>query len=137
MNTRGRLGLWFGCLVLAIAAFSIFLGVPVGMDVILRITLVFLLPAWLLCIPLIVAFKDAENARIWIILLSGAVIGPLVLVIWCIILQLRGGDAYTIWHGDPVAPGTSVFMAFAAIVGFVLTAIYGISLKILHRRFAA
>jgi hypothetical protein len=135
MNTRVRLGLWFGCLALAVAAFSLFLGVPLGMDVILRITLVFLLPAWLLCIPMIVGFKDAEKARIWIIILSGAVTGPLVLMARC--LQLRGGDAYAIWHGDPVAPGTSVFMAFAAIVGLVLTAIYGISLKILHRRFAA
>jgi hypothetical protein len=132
-----RVGLWFGCLIIAVPLFSLLfirLFSPGG-DVILicRITMMFALPVWFLHLPFTVKLKDAEDRRIWIILVSGILIGPLSLTIWCLILQLGGGDARTIWQGDPLASSTAACMIFASVVGFLATAIYGISLKVIYR----
>jgi hypothetical protein len=56
----------------------------------------FALPVWFLYLPFTVKLKDAEDRRIWIILVSGILIGPLALTVWCLILQLLGGDARAI-----------------------------------------
>jgi hypothetical protein len=131
-----RIGVWFGCLLVAVAFFSLLLIRPFRAgDVMLvfRITMMFALPVWFLYLPFIVKLKDAEDRRIWIILVSGILIGPLSLTIWCLILQLRGGDARAIWQGDPLAGSTAADMIFASVVGFLATAIYGISLKVIYR----
>jgi hypothetical protein len=86
-----------------------------------------------LYLPFIVKLSDAEDNRIWIILVSGTLIGPLALAVWCLILQLRGGDAHDIWQGDPLAASTGACMIFASVVGFFATAIHGISLKTIYR----
>jgi len=137
-----RIGLWLGCLLIAVALFSLLFirfSSPGG-DVIwgvyiwvYRITMMFALPVWFLYLPLTVKLKDAEDSRIWILLVSGSLIGPLSLTIWCLILQLRGGDARAIWQGDPLAGSTAMYMIFASVVGFLATAIYGISLKVIYR----
>ena len=103
------------------------------MILVCRISMMFALPVWFLYLPFTVKLKDAEDKRIWIILVSGILIGPLSLTIWCFILQLRGGDARTIWQGDPLAASTAACMIFASVVGFLATAIYGISLKVIYR----
>jgi hypothetical protein len=139
-----RIGLWFGCLLIAVALFSLlflrFNSSP-DRDVIwegyiwvYRVTMMFALPVWSLYLPLTVKLKDAEDNRIWILLVSGTLIGPLSLTIWFLILQLRGGDAHTIWgQGDPEAPSTAAFMIYASVVGFLAAAIYGIFLKVIYR----
>ena len=138
MKLLTRIGVWFGCLLIAVALFSLlFIRLfSAGGDVMLvcRITMMFALPVWFLYLPFTVKLKDAEDRRIWIILVSGILIGPLSLTIWCLILQLRGGDAHTIWgQGDPEAPSTAAFMIYASVVGLFATAIYGISLKVIYR----
>jgi hypothetical protein len=134
INIIRRIGLWACCLILAVTLFSLPFGA--GFAVVFRVTMTFALPVWFLYLPLIVAFKDVEKRRIWIILVSGILIGPTALALWCLILQLRGGDAYTIWHGDPLAPSTGACMIFASVVGVLATAIYGTSLRVLYRRSA-
>jgi hypothetical protein len=133
-----RIGLWFGCLLIAVALFSLLfirLYGGAGSDVMLvcRISMMFALPVWFLYLPFTVKLKDAEDRRIWTILVSGILIGPLSLTIWCLILQLHGSDAHTIWHGDPLIPSTAACMIFASVVGLFATAIYGISLKVIYR----
>ena len=64
--------------------------------------MVFALPAWCLYLPFVIAFKDAEGRRIWTILFSGILIGPVSLAFRCLIFQLRGGDPYTICQADPL-----------------------------------
>ncbi len=138
MNLLTRIGLWFGCLLLAVGLFSVlfirFFSPGGEVMFIFRITMMFAFPVWLLCLPLIVKLRDAEDNRIWIILASGILIGPLALTIWCLILQLFGGDAHAIWHADDLAPGTGICMIFASVVGFLTTLLYGIALKILYRQ---
>ena len=137
MNILARIGLWFGCLLLAVGLFSVLLirSNGGGGDVLLvcRITLMFALPVWFLYLPFTVKLKDAEGRRIWIILVSGILIGPLALTVWCLILQLLGGDAHAIWQGDPLFASTAACMIFASVVGFLATSIYGISLKAIYR----
>jgi hypothetical protein len=138
MNLLTRIGLWFGCLLLAVGLFSVlfirFFSPGGEVMFIFRITMMFAFPVWLLYLPITIKLRDVEDNRIWIILASGILIGPLALTIWCLILQLFGGGAHAIWHGDDLAPSTVACMIFASVVGFLTTLLYGIALKILHRQ---
>jgi hypothetical protein len=137
MNILTRIGLWFGCFLIAVALFSLLFSQLFSnggaVMFIFRATMTLALPVWFLYLPFIVKLKDSEDRRIWIILVSGILIGPLALTVWCLILQLGGGDARDIWQGDPLAPSTAACMIFASVVGFLATAIYGISLKVVYR----
>jgi hypothetical protein len=114
MSVARRMGLWFGSLLLGITLFSLLMtmsplfGISRSFQVgavllIFRITMGFAFPAWCLYLPLVMAFKDAEEKRLWTLLVSGILIGPASLVLWGLILQVRGGDPQKIWHGDPLA----------------------------------
>jgi len=131
MDILRRIGLWFGSLILSVTLFSLLLDGP--LIFIFRITMIFAFPVWCLCLPFVIAFKDAEKRRPWILLLSGTLIGPASLALWCLILQLRGGDPHTIWYGDPLAGPAWLFWIYALIVGFLTTSIYLVSLRALHR----
>ncbi len=132
MNTLRRIGLWFGSLLFSVTLFSVlFTG---GRAVIFRVTMMFALPAWCLYLPFVIALKDAEQGRIWIILFSGILIGPASLILWGLIPQLRGGDPVAIWQGDPLIGGTALVMICALMVGFLTTCVYVIALKVLYRR---
>jgi hypothetical protein len=96
--------------------------------------MIFAFPAWYLCLPFVIALRNAEERRGWTILFSGILIGPASLAIWGLILQLRGGHPQKIWHGDPLVLGLNGAMIFAMIVGFLTTSFYVIVLKVLHRR---
>ena len=142
MNTFKRIGLWFGSLLVSVTLFSLLFNLlfsgagffrAASVLLAFRFTMIFALPAWCLYLPFVIALKDAEERRIWTILWSGILIGPASLVLWGLILQLRGGDPYKIWHGDPLAFGLSGAMIFAVIVGFLATSFYAIALKVLQR----
>jgi len=135
------MGLSFGSLLLSALLFSLsFSGrfragsfVPA-----FHVTMVFALPVWCLYLPFVIAFKDAEGRQIWTILFSGILIGPVSLALWCLILQLKGGDPYTIWHGDPlIGLGGIAAMIYAVIVGFLTTSLYLLALRVLHRLLTA
>jgi hypothetical protein len=147
-NAFGRVGLWFGCLLLSVALFSllfnlVFNGTPFQAGVfnwagavflVFRITMKFALPVWCLCLPFVIALKDAEEGRMRTILVSGILIGPAALGLWCFMLQLRGGDTTKIWLGDPlIGLGGISGMIYALIVGFLTTSFYVVALKVLHR----
>jgi hypothetical protein len=95
----------------------------------------FAIPVWCLYLPFVIALKDAEGRRRWIILLSGILMGPTSLALWGLTLQLRGADPHNIWQGDPlIGLGGIAAMIFAAIVGFLTTSFYLIALRVLRRR---
>jgi hypothetical protein len=136
MSTFSRIGLSFGSLLFSAILFSLCLTGLFRAGTFLPIvyvTMVFALPVWCLYLPLVIALKDAE-ARRWTILLSGILIGPASLALWCLILQLRGGDASTVWHGDPLTGvGGLAAIICALIVGFLTTSLYLLALRVLHR----
>jgi hypothetical protein len=104
---------------------------------IFRITMTFAFPAWCLYLPFVMALQDAAARRIWTLLVSGILIGPASLVLWGLILQVRGGDPQKIWHSDPLAFGMGWAMIFALIVGLLTTSCYVIALKFLHHHSTA
>ena len=134
MNTLSRVALWFGSVVLSVGVFSMLLSRGAGVLFILRVAMIFALPVWCLYLPFVFALKDAEGRRIWIILVSGVLIGPASLALLGLIQQLRGVDSQRIWQGDPLIGGTPLFMISASVIGFLTTALYGIGLKAFHRR---
>jgi len=139
-----RVGLWFMALLLAVGLFSLLFclmpnvaahsietlsGVSVA-------TLMLAFPVACLCLPLVIGLKDAEEHRIWIILFSGILIGPVSMALWSFFLQWRGEDSHTVWHGDPLLGiGGLAGMAFATIVGSLTALFYVIALRVIHRRF--
>jgi O-antigen ligase len=133
----GRIGLWFISLILSVAFFCLLLSLfpSVGLNFpIFRITFIAALPVWCLFLPVVIAIRDAEERRGRFILFSGTFIGPVSVVLWCIILQLRGNDSHTVWYGDPlIGVGGISGGIFALIVGFLTTSFYVIGLKRLQR----
>jgi hypothetical protein len=144
VNRLRRIGLWFGSLLLSVTLFSLLFNLHfsgpgffrVGtVLLVFRVTLIFALPVWCLYLPFVIALKDAEEGRMWTILISGVLIGPAALVFWGLLLQLRGADPDAIWRGDPLAIGMGGAVIFALIVGFLTTSVYVIAaLKVLHHR---
>lgn len=143
VNMLKRLGLWFSSLLFSVTLFSLLFNLhfngPGSFQVgtillIFRVTLILALPVGCLYLPCVIALKDAEEERIWTILVSGVLIGPAALVFWGLLLQLKGGDPDAIWHGDALAFGMGGAVTFALIVGFLTASIYVIALKILHHR---
>jgi hypothetical protein len=143
MDTLGRIGLWFGSLLVSVTLFSLLFNLLFSgpgffraetVRLIFRATMIFAFPVWCLYLPLVIALKDAEERRIWVLLFSGILIGPVSLALWGLILQVRGEDPRKIWHGDPLLFGLIGGMICALIVGFLTTSSYVIALKVLHRR---
>jgi hypothetical protein len=102
-----------------------------SLDVGLRIAQVFFLPVWLLYIPLVFKLKDSKNGRIWIMLGSGLLLGPVVIAIWCGVSIAQGATPSTVWHGDPLVASTAALMILSAFLTLAIVGIYGMSLKFL------
>ena len=151
-DTFRRIGLWLCSFVVAVTLLSLLCCLPFSfrsfavifqftsvlrwfLSLVLQITTILALPVWLLYLPFVVAVKDAEGPRLWIILTSGTLIGPACLTILGLILQLGGGDAHSIWHGDGgISLGIVQSMPLAFGVGFVSASLYVIGLRAIHRR---
>jgi len=138
MNALRRVGLSLGCLLFSVTLFSLVFILLFGagaVPLVFRVAIMVAIPVWCLYLPFVIALKDAEGWRIWIILLSGILIGPTSLALWGLTLQLRGGDPHKIWQGDPlIGLGGIAAIIFAAIVGFLTTSFYLIALRALRRR---
>jgi hypothetical protein len=84
--------------------------------------------------PVLIVLRNTEEQRMPIILLGGILIGPASMALWSLVLQWRGGDTHTIWHGDPLTgAGGFVAMLFALIVGSLTTFLYIFALNVTHR----
>lgn len=134
LSQSTRAALWSACCLLLAAISCLLFGKAGSLDVGLRFTLVFVLPAWLLYLPVILKLKDAGNHRLWIILGSGPLLGPAVLALWFGVSITRGESPSALWQGDPLGPGTPILIFGSAIFTFVIAAIYGASLRLLHAR---
>lgn len=131
MRTLGRIGLSFGCVLLSVLLFflrgvrsSAHAGQLGSLVQFGFIGLIVALPVWLLALPLVVALKDAEGWRGWVILLGGVSIGPSFILVWTLIAT---GGRFN-WKGD----GYSLFAAFA--ISSLTTLFYLLALKFFRRR---
>ncbi len=131
MRTWQRIGLWSGCFLLSVSLFSLFFGS--GAMVVFRVAMTFALPVSLLFLPFVVRLRDAEKNRSMILLAAGALLGPVCLAFWGLILQLRGGNAQMIWVGDGLDQGFASASICALIVGSLASGCYVCVLKALRR----
>ena len=135
--TLVRVALWFVSFLLADLCFSLFFGfysLNISVSAACFIfTAIFALPAWCLFLPIVIAFKDAEERRIWGILSGGTLIGPLSLLLWDAAEWLHNVNSQGTWLWDSGVLPVS-FLVCAVIVGFLTTCAYVYGLKILHGR---
>jgi hypothetical protein len=132
MTIPRRLALAFFCMLLAFAIFAILGTVPLAIRYGPRHTLpaVQLMPVyffftilgWILALPFVIFFKNANGWRSWAILVIGAAIGPCLFLGWPLLaygrINLQGG-------------GGAALMA--SFIGFLATVFY----VLLLRRFAS
>lgn len=129
MTTPKRMALAFGCMLLAIAILGVISAVHSAIRYGLQHTLhnieawpVFLLfafPGWVLALPFVILFENADGWRTWAILAIGTAIGPCFILTWTLIAS--GGRIA--WQGNSFAIGMSL------LVGFLITALYVLLLR--------
>jgi hypothetical protein len=148
VSVWSRIGLWFVSLLVGAGLFSLLLSLwltmagsaKIGLAVsVFRITMMCALPIWCLCLPVVMMVKDAGR-RVWTILLIGSLIGPLLIGLWFLVLQIGGANQQAIWQGDPLmgwAGGGIAGMIFALIVGLLTSSFYLVAFRALHRRSVA
>jgi hypothetical protein len=142
MSVPRRVGLWIYAFLLAVSLFGLLFclaidtewtakGLPATTvtdfleDLLVDSlgTLMYALPGAFLYLPIVIGLKDAEGRRIWIILISGIVIGPFSMAIWCLCFQ------YSL-----LAPAGLTILLFAIIVGSLAALFYAIALRFVYRR---
>jgi hypothetical protein len=133
VNAITRVVLWFAALLLSALLFSALPGRGLPNLFIMRITLIFALPAWLLYLPLVVAYSNATGRELRNLLIVGFLIGPASLAALAAINLLRGMSFQSVWNGDPLTGGMAGMMSCAVIVGSLTTIFYVIALRFLQR----
>lgn len=145
-----RIGLWLCSLSVSVISFALVFSVPVPLQPLLipfqfttllrvfffnlQLMTIYALAVSVFFLPFLVALKDAEQRRLWMILASGTLIGPACLMLLGLIVQLRGGDPHMIWNGDGISLGIVPSIPFALGLGFLTASLYVIGLKVINRR---
>ena len=133
MRATSRILLSFCSMLLAVALFSVMLGRLGSWLFVLKVTLLFALPVWLINLPILFLFKNVDRHHRWIVPALGGFIGPVCLTLWCGILVLRGSNWPSIWNGDPEAGGLESALIFASLIGLSINSFYTVAL-ILRKR---
>jgi hypothetical protein len=120
------MALAFCCMLLGVAS----LGVPFGLPAAIRygpryalstlemlpVYLMFAFPGWILALPFVLLFKDANGRRLWWILAIGTAIGPAFMLSWC--LHASGGRLN--WQANGSAVVMSIWIGFFTTVFYAL-----------------
>ncbi len=103
------------------------------MDTVYRVALLFVLPLWLLFLPICIRVNDAQELRIWTILGSCTLAASVAYAGLVFIQMLNRGNPTIIWQGYPSGPNIAVWMTCAAVAGLIVGAIYGLLLFVASR----
>jgi hypothetical protein len=76
---------------------------------------IFVVPGWLLSLPMVLIFDRIDRWRLWVLAAFGASIGPLVIFVWALVGKISEGDSILYFSG---------FAGIALVVGVVSTALY-------------
>ena len=82
LNAITRIALWFVALLLAALFFSAYFSRGWPALFLVRITLMFAMPAWLLYLPLVVAYPRPARRQLAILMVLGFLIGPASMAAW-------------------------------------------------------
>ncbi len=132
-TASGRVGLWSTSCLILIALFDTLQGPAGTMETVYRMALLFVLPLWLLFLPICIRVNDAQELRIWTILGSCTLTASIAYAGLVFIQMLNRGNPAIIWQGYPTGPNIAVWMTFAAVAGFIAGAIYGFLLFVARR----
>ena len=81
---------------------------------------IFVVPGWILSLPIVLAFKRADGWRFWMLAISGIAIGPLIIAAWAYACKVSEGSAMR----DFLYMG-----GIAAAISIVATTIYLITFR--------
>jgi hypothetical protein len=133
LAVASRIRLWFGCLLVVMFGFSLFLGGSRGFPFVFWVAAMFALPVGCFYLPLVAKLKDAGELR-WLALIGlGILIGPVALAGLAFVGVLAGHDAHLVWVGDGEDIGFVGLLPCALIVGTLTSALYVGGLKIACR----
>ncbi len=85
--------------------------------------MIFALPVAILYFPFVLSLRDAEGGRIWAILATGILIGPVALALWAFVGHVR-------WQSNDIGPSLGSCLLCAFVVGLLTASFYVIGLKI-------
>jgi cation transport ATPase len=77
--------------------------------------LLFTLPGWVLALPFVIYFKNADGWRTWAILAIGTAIGPCFLLGWPLLEYGRIN-----WRGNGAGASMALFIGFFTSLFYVL-----------------
>ena len=125
MTTPKRMALAFGCMLLALAVFAICGIVPIAVLYgprhalpsvqMMPVYLLFALPGWILALPFVIYFKNADGWRTWAILGIGTAIGPCFMLGWPLLASGRIN-----WQGDGAGGAMALFIGFLTTLFYVV-----------------
>lgn len=128
-----RISVWTVSCLIFIALIYATQGPAGTMDVVYRITLLYVLPLWVVFLPVTLKVKDAQGPRIWIILGYGLLTGVVVFAGLSVIQALNRGNPSIIWQGYATFSSMALWTTLAVASGLVVSAIYGMALKMFYR----
>lgn len=76
---------------------------------------IFVVPGWLLTLPMVLAFRRTDGWRFWLIGAYGTLLGPLIILTWAIACKVTEHSAIS----DFIAMGEIAF-----VIAFLATAFY-------------
>lgn len=88
---------------------------------------ILVIPGWLLSLPLVISFNRIDGWRMWVLAISGSLIGPVIM--GAIYLQ----SEFTMPSTTTWAPGSINFAYMATAISVLTTGIYLTTLKLLSR----
>jgi hypothetical protein len=133
------MALAFGCILLAIAILGVISTVPSlirhGLQRTLPdieawpVVLLFAFPGWILALPFVILFEDADGWRTWAILAIGTAIGPCFILGWALIgAHGRIPWGQIKWERDGLA------LVLSLLISFLTTALYVLLLRRFKRK---
>ncbi|MCO5352006.1 MAG: hypothetical protein M9913_14090 [Bryobacteraceae bacterium] len=136
-----RVGFSLGALLVSVTLFCVLftlvsgsLGTRGSFPFIFLGTLVFALPVWCLYLPFILKLKDAEGRRLWVILSTGTLIGPVATGLAAVVFLLNTVGLQRIIYGTGDLRAIGALMGFAFFVGCLTSAFYVLALRRMLRR---
>jgi hypothetical protein len=129
--------MWFGSVLVAVSLFSLLIITvfPIGFQLGLLVATIVALPVLCLSLPMVLILQNTDGRRGRLILFTSTLIGPVSIVLWCLLLQIKGADPTSVWKGDPLTGIGGLWgTVFALVVGFVAGCCYVTGLKMVRRR---
>ena len=142
LSVHTRIGLWLCSFLISVLLFAIVASLPTlpwmmsfeltavarAFGYYLVTMTIYALMVSVVYFPFLVAFKDAAQRRLWIILTSATLVGPCCLVVMSFILTFANDNVHRMWRDEGPGLGIDV-MPFAFGLNLVTAILYVVGLR--------